>query len=34
MRAHLPDLKNKNVACFCGLDEECHGDVLLELANR
>ena len=27
------ELKNKNPACFCGLDQPCHGDVLLEIAN-
>lgn len=27
-------LRGQNVACFCGLDEACHGDVLLELANE
>ena len=25
------DLAGKNVACWCGLDEECHGDELLAL---
>lgn len=28
------ELAGKNVACWCGLDEACHGDVLLELANK
>jgi len=27
-------LRGKNLACFCRLDQECHADVLLELANR
>lgn len=27
------DLRGKNLACFCALDEPCHGDVLLEIAN-
>lgn len=27
-------LAGVNVACWCRLDEACHGDVLLELANR
>jgi hypothetical protein len=31
---HLRELCAKNVACWCKLDEECHGDVLLELAHR
>lgn len=34
MRAHLADLRGKNLACFCPLDKPCHADVLLELANR
>ncbi len=29
----LPDLRGKNVACWCELDRPCHADVLLELAN-
>lgn len=27
------DLRGKNLACWCPLDQPCHGDVLLELAN-
>jgi hypothetical protein len=27
-------LHGRNVACWCRLDQPCHGDVLLELANR
>lgn len=26
-------LRRKNLACFCPLDQPCHADVLLELAN-
>jgi hypothetical protein len=26
-------LRGKNLACFCRLDQPCHADVLLELAN-
>lgn len=26
-------LRGKNLACFCPLDQPCHADVLLELAN-
>lgn len=26
-------LRGKNLACWCGLDQACHADVLLELAN-
>lgn len=29
----LESLRGKNLACFCKLDEPCHADVLLELAN-
>jgi hypothetical protein len=27
------ELAGKNLACWCRLDEACHADVLLELAN-
>ena len=27
-------LRGKNLACFCPLDQPCHADVLLELANQ
>lgn len=27
-------LAGKNLACWCALDEPCHADVLLELANQ
>lgn len=30
----LPELHGKRVGCWCGLDEECHGDVLVRLATR
>jgi hypothetical protein len=29
----LPDLRGKDLACWCPLDQPCHADVLLELAN-
>lgn len=29
----LPELRGKNLACWCPLDKPCHADVLLELAN-
>lgn len=29
----LTPLRGKNLACFCALDQPCHADVLLELAN-
>jgi hypothetical protein len=28
------ELRNKNLVCWCPLDKACHGDVLLEIANR
>jgi hypothetical protein len=34
LKQHLSELKGKNLACWCPLDERCHVDVLLELANR
>lgn len=27
------NLRGKNLMCFCPLDQPCHADVLLELAN-
>jgi hypothetical protein len=30
----IPELRGKNLACFCALDQPCHADVLLEIANR
>ena len=27
-------LRGKNLMCFCALDQPCHADVLLELANK
>lgn len=29
----IPELRGKNLACWCPLDEPCHADVLLEKAN-
>ncbi len=31
---YLDELRGKNLACFCPLDQPCHADVLLELANK
>lgn len=28
------ELAGKNLACWCPLDQPCHADVLLELANK
>ncbi len=27
------ELRGKNLACWCALDQPCHADVLLEIAN-
>jgi len=27
-------LRDKNLACYCALDQNCHRSVLLELANK
>ena len=29
----VAELRGKDLACWCPLDEPCHADVLLELAN-
>jgi hypothetical protein len=29
----LDELKGKNLSCWCGLDEKCHADILLTMAN-
>ncbi len=31
---HLHELRGKNLACWCALDQPCHADVLLEIANQ
>ena len=28
------ELRDRDLACYCPLDEPCHADVLLEVANR
>lgn len=30
----IDELRGKDLACFCPLDQPCHADVLLELANK
>jgi len=30
----IDQLRGKNLACWCRLDQPCHADVLLEIANR
>lgn len=32
--AKLPELRGKDLACWCPLDKPCHADVLLDLANK
>jgi hypothetical protein len=32
--AWLAPLRGRDLACWCPLDQPCHADVLLELANR
>ena len=34
VRESLDELRGRNLACWCALDAPCHGDVLLDLANR
>jgi hypothetical protein len=31
--ADVSSLRGKDLACWCSLDQPCHADVLLELAN-
>jgi hypothetical protein len=31
--AAVAELRGQNLACWCRLDQPCHADVLLELAN-
>jgi hypothetical protein len=33
LRRHLHELRGKDLACWCALDQPCHADVLLEIAN-
>lgn len=32
--SYLAELRGKNLACWCPLDQPCHADVLLKLANE
>jgi hypothetical protein len=34
LRHRLPELRGRDLACWCPLDAPCHADVLLEMANR
>ena len=33
-QAELERLRGRDLCCWCPLDQACHADVLLELANR
>lgn len=33
LAAHVAKLRGRNLACFCPLDQPCHADILLEMAN-
>lgn len=33
VQERLPELRGKDLACWCPLDQPCHADVLLEIAN-
>jgi hypothetical protein len=33
-RDDLNEIKGLDLACWCRLDQPCHADVLLEIANR
>lgn len=34
LAAAIAELSGRNLACWCALDQPCHADLLLELANR
>jgi hypothetical protein len=34
MAERLSELRGPDLACWCALDQPCHADILLELANR
>jgi hypothetical protein len=34
MRNEIGELRGKDLLCFCPAGGICHGDVLLEMANR
>ena len=31
---HLPELRGRNLSCWCKLDGLCHADILLEMAAK
>ncbi len=34
IQANIGSLAGKNLACWCGPNDQCHADVLLELSNQ
>lgn len=34
MRRIKSELRGRNLACWCSLDEQCHVDILLKIANE
>jgi hypothetical protein len=32
--AYIKPLKGKNLMCFCAIDQPCHADILLKMANQ
>jgi hypothetical protein len=34
IRERLPQLRGKQLMCFCGVGQVCHGDVLARMANQ
>lgn len=34
LNLNFSELKGKNLACFCHIDNPCHADVLLDIVNR
>ena len=32
--AYRQELRGKNLMCWCALDQPCHADVLIEMANQ
>lgn len=34
LQARLPELRGRNLGCWCAPGQPCHADILLEVANR
>ena len=34
MREHIAELRSRDLVCWCRLSDPCHGDVLIEAANK